>query len=130
MLFTKAYNPNMTKLILSLIIVNILIFPALSHAEDSFWRAYGDFLNSYSMPSAPFTPPIFISPSSVSRPHSPVIIIPSTPGVQMHYSNNQYQGMSVTYEGGISTFYPSYNAKATGSKIVTCVNAGSVSYCY
>ena len=101
----------MTKFISLLIVLSILAFSSLSHAEDFF-------------------KPMFSSPSSVSSPQSYVIL--TTPGV--HFTYGKGGGMSITSDdGGFTTFYPAFGHRSTVvpvPKIVHCVNTGSVSYCY
>lgn len=103
----------MTKLILSLIVVSILVLSSLSNAGDEV-----DLGN-------------LMTPRSSSQSYSsPSYVIPTTPGVSFSYSSNQYQGMSVTSsDGHITTFFPALQP-VNGVKIITCVNAGIVSYCY
>ena len=110
----------MNKLTLSLIIVSILALLVVSHAED--------------LSKPMFNKPMFSSPSTLkqysgSTSNSPSFVIPTTPGVSFSYSNNQYQGMSVTSsDGNITTFFPALKAgsgSANSTKITTCVNTGS-----
>ena len=103
----------MKKLILSLIVVSVLVLSSLSYAGDEV--DYGNLMTPRSS-----------SPSSGSSSY----VISTTPGVHFTYGKNG--GMSITSsDGGITTFYPNFGGQTpAGSKVTTCVNSGSVSYCY